>query len=133
MNQRLLLVVDGVADLVLGAVLIVGRDPVFKFLGIPLPSTYFYPGILGGVLVGVGVALLIQCFRRTLPPGGLGILGATWINICGAVVLAGWVFTGRLGLPTRGVVLLSCISGVVLVIGALEIVSVARGAPGRDA
>ncbi len=83
-------------------------------------------------MVGIGVALLIQTYQRTPVPSGLGILGATWINICGAGVLAVWLLFGRLAIPTRGVVLLSCIAAIVLLIAVLELISVKRESADRD-
>lgn len=57
-----------------------------------------YPSILGAVLVGIGVALLIQNKSES----GLSLAGAVAINLCGGIVLAFWLSFGFLALPTRG-------------------------------
>jgi hypothetical protein len=74
--------------------------------------------LLGGVLIGIGIALLIE---RSRGRSGLGLAGAISINLCAGLVLAGWLLFGSLDLPLRGqlflwllVVLLVGISGVEL-------------------
>ncbi len=47
-------------------------------------------------MFGVGIALLIERFRPPFRIVGLGLGGAVSINLCGGVVLAHWLATGRL-------------------------------------
>lgn len=61
-----LLTVDGVANLVLGVLLIAFPKGVVVALGIPGGESGFYANILGGVVFGIGVALLIERFRPPL-------------------------------------------------------------------
>ncbi len=53
-----LLIADGVANLVFGVALLVFPRPFFEALGIPWTAHDLYPTILGGVLLGIGLALI---------------------------------------------------------------------------
>lgn len=101
--RNVLLTIDGVVNLVLGILLVVFPSIVVLALGLPAGESKFYANILGGVLFGVGVALLIEQFRPLLKSVGLGLAGAICINLCGGVVLAAWLALGRLKLTTIGV------------------------------
>ena len=112
MKTSPLLLVDASINLVLGVLLITFPGWLVSFLGIPDAVPGFYAGILGGVLFGIGIALLIQFFQDA---GGLGLTGAVSINLCGGIVLAGWLIFGNLHLPLRGQVFLWAL--VILLVG----------------
>lgn len=112
MKPSPLLLVDASINLVLGVLLIAFPGWLVSFLGIPDAVPGFYAGILGGVLIGIGIALVIQYWRGN---GGLGLAGAVSINLCGGAVLAGWLVLGNLNLPLRGKVFLWVL--VVLLVG----------------
>jgi hypothetical protein len=95
-----LLKVDAAINLVLGSLLLLFPEPLVQILGVPASEPAFYPSILGAVLIGIGIALLIQ--RKN--PGGLGLHGAVAINMCGGLALGAWLLFGSLSLPTRGYV-----------------------------
>ena len=101
-----LLTVDGIINLGLGVLLIWFPPSVVEALGVPGQEGAFYANILGGILFGVGVALLIERFRPPLRAVGLGLAGAITINLAGAVVLAAWLVFGKLTPSTLGSVLL---------------------------
>jgi hypothetical protein len=118
MRRSALLLADAVINLFLGVLLILFTGDIVRMLGVPEASTRFYPNILGGVLFGIGLALLIEYFRRPDGIVGLGLAGAMAINLCGGAVLAAWLLLGRLDIPLHGriflwalVVLLVLISG----------------------
>jgi hypothetical protein len=71
-------------------------------LGIPSSNAAFYPNILGGVLIGITIALLLEAFRKPGGLVGLGLGGAVATNLCGGLVLAEWLTFGDLTLPIRG-------------------------------
>lgn len=100
--RRELLAVDGVVNLFLGIGLLWYPTSAAAALGLPTMERTFFASILGGVLLGVGVALLIERFRPPLQVVGLGLGGATAINLCGAVVLAAWLLGGELSLTSLG-------------------------------
>ena len=76
---------------------------------------------MGGVFIGIALALFIEAFREK-PQGlvGLGLGGALAINLCGGLVLMGWLICGRLGLPVHGQVLLRAIAVTLVVISSVE-------------
>lgn len=101
-----ILLLDAFVNVVLGLLLATFPNSVVRFLGVPATDTKFYPSILGAVLLGIGVALFIEFYRKPSQPPGLGLSGAIAINLCGAIFLAGWLMTGTLDLPLRGQVFL---------------------------
>ena len=106
MRQTPLLKVDAAINLILGILLLAFPLKLVKALGMPMAEPSFYPTILGGVLFGIGIALLIECYRQSNGLIGLGLGGAIAINLCGGVVLAIWLLSGSLNLPLRGQIFL---------------------------
>jgi len=92
--QRPLLLADALINLLLGVLLLLYPQWLVEALGMPVVANTFFPNVLGGVLFGIGVALLIA-HRGGVQ--GLGLDGAIAINLCGAGVVVGWlVATNRL-------------------------------------
>ena len=120
-RDRVLLVVDGAVNLILGAVLLLVPGWLVRVLGAPEFATRFYPSILGAVLVGIALALFMEARRRGRAPVGLGLAGAIVINVCGAGVLALWLILDPVPLPARARITLWAIAAVVLGIAAAEI------------
>ena len=131
LKESTLLAIDALIDFALGLLLIVFPRGVLSFLGVPRPDSAFYPSILGGVLVGIGIALWLERDGDRRRTRGLGLHGAIAVNLCGALVLTGWLLLGNLRLPPRGAALLWGIAVLVLGVGIVEIVQVrrARGGP----
>jgi hypothetical protein len=121
MKEELVLTVDATVNLALGVLLAIFPRAFAGLVGAPIPSTSFYASILGGVLIGVGLALLLQRFWGRSHVTGLGIEGAIAINLCGGGVLVVWLITGGLSVATRGLVFLWVVAILVLGIGATEI------------
>ena len=101
LNNAMLLLVDAAIDLALGAALIAFPRGVMKALGVPIPSTHFYPSILGAVLIGVGMSLVIERFHHLVGVAGLGLAGAIIINSLGGGTLIWWLVNGDLHLPLQ--------------------------------
>ena len=118
-----LLVIDGIVNLLLGVLLLLFPLGIAPSLGVPVPDTHFYPTILGAVLLGIGIALLMDVYGQPRGIRGLGIAGAISINFCGAGVLTVWLIFAPLGLPLRGYVVLWAIAIVVFAIGFVELIS----------
>ncbi len=123
MNLRLL-ELDGIGNVLLGLPLLLFPELVSEFLGLPTNGASFYPAILGAVFVGIGVALLLERFKPSL--GGLGIGGAMSINLIFGVVLTGWLFLSGVGLPLRGVLVLSVLAVILVGISIAEAFSLSR-------
>lgn len=106
MRLTTLLKIDAAINLILGILLLAFPLKLVKALGVPMAEPSFYPSILGGVLFGIGLALLIECYRQSNGLIGLGLGGAIAINLCGGFVLAIWLLSGSLNLPLRGQIFL---------------------------
>jgi hypothetical protein len=106
MKRPFLLKADAAVNLILGILLMAFPTGVVKTLGIPIEVPAFYATILGGVLFGIGLALLMECYWKSSRFSGLGLGGAIAINVCGGGVLAIWLLSGALTLPLRGRILL---------------------------
>jgi hypothetical protein len=115
MRRDTLLTIDAAINLLLGVLLIAFSDGLVELLGVPPAVHRFYPNILGGVLFGIGIALMIERRRTTESGVGLGLGGAVAINLCGGIVLCGWLVFGDLSLPLRGLIFLWVL--VVLLVG----------------
>ena len=122
-RHKAFLLIDGFINLVLGILLLLFPFGVAGPLGIPHPSSNFYPTILGGVILGIGIALLLEAYGQGRRIRGLGLGGAIVINICGAGILALWLILEPLNIPLRGLLTLWGVAVVVLGIGILEILA----------
>ena len=122
-RHKAFLLIDGYVNLILGILLLLFPLGIAEILGIPQPASNFYPTILGGVIFGIGIALLLEAYGHRRRIRGLGLGGAIVINICGAGVLALWLIFKPLELPMRGLIILWVVVVVVLGIGVLEILT----------
>ncbi|MGB5286742.1 MAG: hypothetical protein WCB63_09525 [Polyangiales bacterium] len=119
------LYIDGFINLLLGVALLC-FDPVADWLGLPASDTAFYPTILGAVLFGIGIALVWEAVRGDGQLLGLGLGGAIAINLCGGLVLTGWLLVGDLRLPLRGQVILWTLASILVLISLVELSMRAR-------
>ena len=128
-----ILVIDAIVNLALGFLLLLSVPfpaQVTTFLGVPDIAHPFYPSLFGGVLVGIGIALLIECLRRGRQGlTGLGLGGAVAINLSGGAVLVAWLILGDLAIPVRGRVFLWAIAALLVGVSAVELIAYARKAP----
>jgi hypothetical protein len=122
-HHEILLTIDGIVNLGLGILLLLLPVGTAEMVGVPRSNLDFYPTILGGVIFGIGIALLIERFGYPRGIRGLGLGGAIAINFCGATTLLVWILTGSLTLPVRGSVFLWLIVILVYGIGVAEILS----------
>jgi len=116
-TDRALLLIDALANLMLGFLLLCFPLGIDDFLGLPVVESAFYPSILGAVIFGIGIALLLARAGRP----GLGIDGAIAINLVGGGVLVVWLLSQPLAIPTRGLFTLWIVAAVVLAIGGVEL------------
>jgi hypothetical protein len=120
-KQEILLSIDGFINVLLGILLILFPFGIAESFGVPIPSTNFYPTILGGVIFGVGIALYIERYGYQSGIRGLGLGGAIAINICGGLVLLIWLLANPFDLPVRGYIFLWSIALLVLAVGIIEV------------
>ncbi len=95
------LIVDAIINYALG-ILCILYPFVAETIGVPTVENSFYPTILGAVLIGIGIALTIECYRKQGGLVGLGLGGAVAINLSGGIVLILWLIFGDLNIPLRG-------------------------------
>lgn len=122
-KQKILLIIDGIINLVLGILLLLFPFGIAELLGVPESHINFYPTILGAVIFGIGVALLIEVYGAPRGMRGLGLGGAIAINMCGATALLIWLVVTPLGIPMRGYIILWSIASIVLLIGLVELLT----------
>ncbi len=123
-TQNVILLVDCIINLILGILLLAYTSELALFLGVPKVESAFYPNILGGVFVGIAIALVIELFNKTKgKTSGLGLLGAITINICGGFVLVIWLLLGDLSLPLRGSILLWSLAVILIVLSSFELLN----------
>lgn len=121
-KTQFLLALDAIINLILGIILLLYPIGIHSQLGLPEPTSYFYTSILGGVIFGIGLALLLE-WRYGQTIRGLGLAGAIAINLCGGGALLLWLTRHGLSLPRQGLILLWLVDILVLGIGILELVS----------
>ena len=122
-RNNLLLVVDGIVNLVLGVLLVFFPTQLMDAFDLPKAETFFYVNILGAVLFGIGMALLLECFAGKRGVTGLGIGGAIPINLFAVGVLIFWLVSGGLELSQSGAIFLWGITIIVLGIAVAELVT----------
>ena len=121
MKKRIALLVDAIINLILGILLLLFPF-VSNLLGVPSSDTNFYPNILGGIFIGITLALIIEAFRKEKSRSvGLGIIGAICINLCGGIVLIFWLLFGDLILALQGKIFLWIIAIILLGISSVEL------------
>jgi hypothetical protein len=129
-KESVLLTIDGAVDLLVGALLIVFPTGLASFLGVPMPGNPLYATVLGGVLAGIGLALIFQqLLDRPIESRGIEI--PIIINFAGAGTLIGVLIAGHLALPIHGDVFLWIVAIIVLAIGLAEVILHVREAPDR--
>ena len=120
--RKELLLLDGIGNVFLGLLLLVAPTAVAGWLGL-VAGDSFYANLFGAVLIGIGIALLLE---RQGEPGltrGLGLTGALVINLCFGLVLSGWLVFGGLQLPLRGILVLWTLVVILVGLSAVELVS----------
>ena len=124
MNSRnkILLTIDGIVHILLGILLLLFPFGIAEYLGVPKSNSSFYPTILGGVILGIGIALLFERYGYGKNFRGLGLGGAIIINIVGSTVLLLWLIFANLQIPFRGYIILWFIGIGVFVIGIAELI-----------
>jgi hypothetical protein len=126
--HRILLGIDASVNLLLGAALLSFPAGTREFLGLPPTNTYFCATLLGGVILGIGVALCAELWGAPRGIRGLGLGGAIGINIPGAGVVLVWLLLGGRELSSRGRAILWVVVVVVMGLAATEIAAMRREA-----
>ncbi|NIW79803.1 MAG: hypothetical protein GWN16_10235 [Calditrichae bacterium] len=121
--HKMLLIVDGIVNLLLGILLLLFPIGIVDFLGLPPTNTNFYPSLLGAVILGIGCALFLELVGYKKLVRGLALGGAILINMVGSFALICWLTFGSLTITMRGQIILWGVAVVVFTIGIIEIAS----------
>ena len=123
MSRKTLLLTDALINFVCGILLIVFPITLVRWMGLPVPMTYFYANILGAVFIGIALALFWEARqgRNSGKGTGLGVVGAAAINLCGGAMLAIWLIAGQLDLTLPGSVFLWLLVVFLVGISTLEL------------
>jgi hypothetical protein len=116
----LLLIIDAIVNLVLGFFLVFFPLNVVDLLGLPVEIPPFYGIILGAVLIGIGIALLMELSPGAEKEGWLGLGGAMIINLFAALALVSLLIGGRIYLPLRGYVIILTLLLFLLLLSVVE-------------
>jgi hypothetical protein len=119
--QKVILIIDAAINLLLGILLLTFSAKTVQLLGVPTAKSNFYPNILGGVIFGIGIALLIECFKGPESLTGLGLSGAIAINLCGGLTLTTWLVWGELDIPIGGRIFLWALAVILIVVSGIEL------------
>jgi hypothetical protein len=126
MSSSLLLLIDAAINFLLGVLLLLTipfPDQIPRILGVPAVGHSFYTSLFGAVLIGIGIALVLETKRKHFEQMvGLGLAGATAINLCGGTILIAWLIFGDLQIPVQGKIFLWLIGGTLIIISVLELV-----------
>lgn len=123
-TRKTLLLLDSIVNFILGLLLIAYSVKLAQLIGVPVVESKFYPNILGGVFIGIGLALLFEAYSKDQKfTSGLGLLGAICINLCGGIVLLFWLILGNLEIPLKGTIFLWGLDLILLAISTLELIN----------
>lgn len=120
-EHRVLLMIDSLVNLIVGALLLFSPLGLLAWLGLPTADSYFYASILGAVIFGIGLSLLLELRGAPRRFRGLGPGGAIAINLSGGGALLVWLVAAPLSIPLRGHIILWSVALVVLIIGIVEL------------
>lgn len=113
-----ILIADALLKLMWGVALVLSSGRLIATLGLPSGEPRFYMRLLGSVLIGVGLALMVEA----MPTGwrGLGAGGGAAVNLAAAAMLV-LLLIGRSGRPSAaGRRLLWIFAASMLAMGVLE-------------
>jgi len=119
---KFILIIDAMINFALGILLMLFPQNLVSFLGLPITYEPFYASVLGAVLIGIGIALAIECVGGASMLNGLGRGGAIAINVCGACVIMLWLVSGRLIITLRGYLVLWILVFVLLIVSGVELI-----------
>ena len=128
MKREKLLAIDAFVNFTLGLTFIFYPQLIVTLIGVEISALSTVINILkatiaifGGVLTGIGIALLLESLHRPKGLVGLGLGGAVVINLCGGIILSGWLIFGNLVIPKLMLVLLWILLAILVVLSVIEI------------
>lgn len=117
-----LLWIETLLKLAAGLPLLIAPGWTARALGLPRDATGFWPRMLGGMLVGLAVALVLEGWIGNVH--GLGLAGALAIDLAAAATLATLLVLGKAAPTRRGRILLWLLAGLLVLLALLELAKV---------
>jgi hypothetical protein len=116
MSEQLLWI-EACLKLGTGLALVTTPRMLARLLGLPSADQPFWPRLLGALLVGLGIASLLEVRMQ----GGLGLAGSVAVNLAGSAMIAALLILGRAGKTMRGRFLLWLAAAALVILGLVEI------------
>jgi hypothetical protein len=116
MSEQLLWI-EACLKLGTGLALVAVPRTLARLLGLPSADQPFWPRLLGALLIGLGVASLLEVRMQ----GGLGLAGSVAVNLAGAAMISTLLVLGRAGKTMRGRFLLWLAAATLVSLGLVEI------------
>ena len=116
MSEQLLWI-EACLKLGTGFALVVVPRTLARLLGLPSADQGFWPRLLGALLIGLGIASLLEVRMQ----GGLGLAGSVAVNLAGSAMIAALLILGRAGKTMRGRFLLWLAAAALVILGLVEI------------
>jgi len=114
-----LLFVEAVFKAVGGVFLVLVPGLTIGFFGLPRSDGNFWPRMLGALLLGLGLASLLQGTLRA--QGGLGLTGSIAVNLTVTAVLGSLLILGKTTPTRRGRFTLWCLMIVLTLLSLAEL------------
>ena len=116
MSEQLLWI-EACLKLGTGLALVAAPRTLARLFGLPSADQPFWPRLLGALLIGLGVASLLEVRMQ----GGLGLAGSIAVNLAGAAMIGALLVLGRAGRTMRGRFLLWLAAAALVVLSFVEI------------
>ena len=120
-----MLLTDGIGNVLLGLAMLLFPGTILKVLGFSTNGASLL-SIFGSVILGIGLALVVQTRRLRGPFCGLGLTGAMLINLCFGLAIGYWLIWGNLEPNPVGSVLLWALTAILLIFGVVELSIIRR-------
>ena len=117
-KKSVLIELDGYGNIILGLPLLLVPNKVSNFFGLSMDQP-LYPILLGAILIGIGIALLLECYSKKHQ--GLGIAGAICINLTVGIILGFWLILNHSVLSNHGYIVLWFLVVILIGIGSIEL------------
>ncbi len=114
-----LLWIEFLTKLAVGIPLLLMPRVLARVLGLPPAESPFWPRLIGGLLIGLATAALIEVrFKSSI---GLGLAGAVSMNVAAAATIGSLLIMGQGGPTRRGRFALWLVAAVLMIQALVEI------------
>jgi hypothetical protein len=100
-----------------GLALVAAPRTLARLFGLPSADQPFWPRLLGALLIGLGIASLLEVRMQ----GGLGLAGSIAVNLASAAMIGALLVLGRAGRTMRGRFLLWVAAAALVILSLVEI------------